>query len=77
VVEFNDLAALEEALKDGQVACLLAEPAMTNIGMVLPEPGFWEAAQALCRRYGTLLIMDETHTISTGMGAPRARLHRT
>ncbi|KJV34355.1 aminotransferase [Aquitalea magnusonii] len=68
VVEFNDLAALEDALKDGQVACLLAEPAMTNIGMVLPEPGFWEAAQALCRHYGTLLIMDETHTISTGMG---------
>lgn len=67
-VEFNDLAALEAALADGQVACLLAEPAMTNIGMVLPEPGFWEAAQALCRRYGTLLLIDETHTISSGPG---------
>ena len=67
-VEFNDLAALEAALADGQVACLLAEPAMTNIGMVLPEPGFWEAAQALCRRHGTLLLIDETHTISTGPG---------
>ena len=67
-VEFNDLAALEAALADGRVACLLAEPAMTNIGMVLPEPGFWDAAQALCRRYGTLLLMDETHTISTGPG---------
>ena len=55
-VEFNDLAALEAALADGRVACLLAEPAMTNIGMVLPEPGFWDAAQALCRRYGTLLL---------------------
>jgi glutamate-1-semialdehyde 2,1-aminomutase len=67
-IEFNDLAALEAALADGQVACLLAEPAMTNIGMVLPEPGFWEAAQALCRRHGTLLLIDETHTISTGPG---------
>lgn len=68
VVEFNDLAALEEALRDFQVACVLAEPAMTNIGMVLPEDGFWAAAQALCRRYGTLLIMDETHTLSSGPG---------
>lgn len=67
-VEFNDLPALEAALADGQVACLLAEPAMTNIGMVLPEPGFWEAAQALCQRYGTLLLIDETHTISSGPG---------
>lgn len=68
VVEFNDLAALEAALADGQVACLLAEPVMTNIGMVLPDPGFWEAAQALCRRHGTLLILDETHTLSSGPG---------
>ncbi|MEO5796722.1 MAG: aspartate aminotransferase family protein [Rhodoferax sp.] len=67
-VEFNDLAALESALADGQVACLLAEPVMTNIGMVLPDPGFWDAAQALCRRYGTLLLIDETHTISSGPG---------
>jgi glutamate-1-semialdehyde 2,1-aminomutase len=73
-VEFNDLAALEVALADGQVACLLAEPAMTNIGMVLPEPGFWEAAQALCRRHGTLLLIDETHTISAGPGG-YARAH--
>ncbi|MDN0084634.1 aspartate aminotransferase family protein [Crenobacter sp. SG2305] len=67
-VEFNDLAALEAALQDGEVACLLAEPAMTNIGMVLPQPGFWQAAQALCKRYGTLLLIDETHTISSGPG---------
>ncbi|PRY04548.1 aspartate aminotransferase family protein [Paraburkholderia sp. BL25I1N1] len=65
-IEFNDLAALENALMDGRVACLLAEPAMTNIGMVLPDPGFWEQAQALCRRFGTLLLIDETHTISSG-----------
>jgi len=65
-IEFNNLAALEAALADNEVACLLAEPVMTNIGMVLPQPGFWEAAQALCRRYGTLLVLDETHTISSG-----------
>lgn len=68
VVEFNDLAALEAALKAGDVACVLAEPTMTNIGMVLPAPGFWQAAQALVRRHGVLLVMDETHTISTGAG---------
>ncbi|WP_133649903.1 aspartate aminotransferase family protein [Paraburkholderia flava] len=67
VVEFNDLAALERALADGQVACVLAEPAMTNIGMVLPADGYWRDAQALLRRYGTLLAMDETHTISSGL----------
>ncbi len=68
VVSFNDLAALEAALSDGQVACLLAEPALTNCGLVPPAPGFWEAAQALCQRFGTLLVMDETHTLSTARG---------
>ncbi|WP_322011519.1 aspartate aminotransferase family protein [Paraburkholderia sp. J12] len=72
VVEFNDLGALERALADGEVACVLAEPAMTNVGMVLPEPGFWREAQALMRRYGTLLAIDETHTISSG---PRGYAH--
>ncbi|MFP6561433.1 aspartate aminotransferase family protein [Paraburkholderia sp. B3] len=66
VVEFNDLVALAHALADGEVACVLAEPAMTNVGMVLPEPGFWREAQALMRRHGTLLAIDETHTISSG-----------
>lgn len=68
VVEFNDLAALEHALEDGDVACVLAEPAMTNIGMVLPEDGYWREAQALIRKYGALLAIDETHTISSGPG---------
>ena len=68
VVEFNDLAALEAALKSGDVACVLAEPVMTNIGMVLPDPGFWEAAQRLIRQYGSVLILDETHTLSSGAG---------
>jgi len=74
VVEFNDLPALEAALKQGDVACVLAEPVMTNIGMVLPEPGFWAEAQAIICRHGTLLVMDETHTISTGPGG-YARAH--
>jgi glutamate-1-semialdehyde 2,1-aminomutase len=68
VVEFNDLAALEKALQGNDVACVLAEPAMTNIGMVLPEPGFWESAQKCIRRHGSALIIDETHTISCGPG---------
>ena len=68
VVEFNDLPALEAALAQGDVACVLAEPVMTNIGMVLPEPGYWQAAQALIKRHGALLVADETHTISTGPG---------
>ncbi|GLS12968.1 aspartate aminotransferase family protein [Hydrogenophaga electricum] len=74
VVEFNDLPALEAALANGDVACVLAEPVMTNIGMVLPEPGFWRAAQALIHRHGSLLVMDETHCISTGPGG-YARAH--
>jgi glutamate-1-semialdehyde 2,1-aminomutase len=68
VIEFNDLPALEAALKGGDIACVLAEPVMTNIGMVLPQPGFWEAAQALIRQHGTLLVLDETHTFSSGPG---------
>jgi glutamate-1-semialdehyde 2,1-aminomutase len=66
VVEFNDAAALEAALLPGDVACVLAEPAMTNIGIVLPAPGFHETLRELTRRTGTLLIIDETHTMSAG-----------
>lgn len=68
VVEFNDLAGLERALAAGDVACILAEPAMTNIGIILPEPGFHVAMRDLATRTGTLLIIDETHTICTGPG---------
>src|SRR5215831_6697419 len=68
VVEFNDLNALEDALRQHDVACLLAEPAMTNVGIILPADGYWKSAQALCRRYGSLLIADETHTICAGPG---------
>jgi glutamate-1-semialdehyde 2,1-aminomutase len=68
VVEFNDLPALEEALKHHDVACVLAEPAMTNVGIILPDEGYWTAARELTRRYGALLIADETHTICAGPG---------
>ena len=68
VVEFNDLQALEDALKHHDVACVLAEPAMTNVGIILPDSGYWSAARELTRRYGTLLIADETHTICAGPG---------
>jgi glutamate-1-semialdehyde 2,1-aminomutase len=67
-VPFNDIAALESALRARDVACVLAEPVMTNCGMVLPEPGFHEALRDLTRRHGTLLAIDETHTLSSGPG---------
>src|SRR3954447_26979729 len=68
VCEFNDLDAMRRLLADEQVACVLTEPALTNIGIVLPEPGFHEGLRAACDDTGTLLIVDETHTISTGPG---------
>src|SRR6266436_421017 len=68
VVEFNDLNALEDALKHRDVACILAEPAMTNVGIILPDDGYWRAARELARRHGALLIADETHTICAGPG---------
>ncbi len=68
VVEFNDIDALERALAPGDVACVLAEPALTNIGIVLPEPGYHEALREITRRTGTLLVIDETHTICAGPG---------
>jgi len=67
-VEFNDVGQLERALADGRIACVLAEPAMTNMGIVLPSNGYHAALRDLTRRYGTLLIIDETHTFSAGPG---------
>ncbi len=68
VIDFNDLAALEAALAPGDVACVLAEPVMTNCGMIVPDEGYLQGLRALTRQYGTLLLIDETHTISTGPG---------
>jgi glutamate-1-semialdehyde 2,1-aminomutase len=68
VVEYNDLEALERELAHEDVAVVLMEPALTNIGIVMPEPGYLEAVRALTRATGTLLIDDETHTFSAGPG---------
>jgi glutamate-1-semialdehyde 2,1-aminomutase len=68
VVEINDLEGLERELAHGDVAVCLFEPALTNVGIVLPEPGYHEAVRELTRTYGTLLINDETHTICAGPG---------
>lgn len=68
VVEFNDLPGLERALADRDVACVVTEPVLTNSCMVLPEPGFHEGLRRLTRETGTLLLIDETHTISTARG---------
>ena len=68
VAEFNDLAAVERELAHGDVACVLTEPALTNIGIVLPEPGFMEGLRELATTSGALLIVDETHTFSAGPG---------
>jgi glutamate-1-semialdehyde 2,1-aminomutase len=69
IVEFNDLDALDRALSEGDVACVLAEPALTNhSGIVLPDPGFHQGLREMTRRHGALLIIDETHTISSGPG---------
>jgi len=68
VVEWNDVVALEEALAHEDVACVLAEPALTNIGIVLPDPGYHEKLRELTRKYGTYLVIDETHCICAGPG---------
>jgi glutamate-1-semialdehyde 2,1-aminomutase len=68
VVEFNDGDALERVLREEEIACVMTEPALTNIGIVLPHPGFHEALRELTRATGTLLLIDETHTFSAGPG---------
>lgn len=68
VVEWNDFEDLESELAFGDVACVLAEPAMTNVGIVLPAPGYHAHLRAATRRAGALLVLDETHTLSAGPG---------
>jgi glutamate-1-semialdehyde 2,1-aminomutase len=75
VIEFNDIAALETALSARDVAVVLAEPVMTNIGIIHPDPGYHEALRELTRKYGTYLIIDETHTICAGPGGYTAAHH--
>lgn len=66
--EFNNLEGVEAALAKGDVAAILTEPVMTNSCMVLPDAGFHDGLRQLSLHYGALLIMDETHTISSGLG---------
>ena len=73
MAEFNDLGSVERALAHGDVAVVITEPALTNIGIVLPEPGFLDGLRELCTRYGSLLLIDETHTFSAGPGGMTAR----
>jgi glutamate-1-semialdehyde 2,1-aminomutase len=68
VVEFNDLPALERELARGDIACVVTEPVLTNSAMVLPEPGFHQSLRQLTHDAGTLLLIDETHTLSSGYG---------
>ena len=68
VVPFNGLEALDRRLAEGDVACLLMEPALTNIGIVLPEDGYLAGVREITRRHGVLLVMDETHTLCAGPG---------
>jgi len=68
VLPFNDVEALDKRLAEGDVACLLMEPALTNIGIVLPEEGYLDAVREITRRHGVLLIIDETHTLCAGPG---------
>ncbi len=68
VVPFNDADALDRRLAEGDAACLLMEPALTNIGIVLPEPGYLDAVREITRRHGVLLVIDETHTLCAGPG---------
>lgn len=74
IVEFNDLPALDAALRGNDVACVIAEPVLTNSCMVLPEAGFHDGLRRLTRATGTLLLIDETHTISTGPGGYTRKL---
>jgi glutamate-1-semialdehyde 2,1-aminomutase len=72
VVPFNDLDALDRRLAEGDVACLLMEPALTNIGIVLPDLGYLEGVREITRRHGVLLVNDETHTLCAGPGGATA-----
>lgn len=75
VIEFNDIPALEAALAPGDVAAVLAEPVMTNIGIIHPDPGYHDALRQITRRTGTILIIDETHTICAGPGGYTQAYH--
>jgi glutamate-1-semialdehyde 2,1-aminomutase len=66
VIDFNDVDALEKALAPGDIACVITEPVMTNLGIIPPEPGYHDALRAITKKYGTLLLIDETHSMCAG-----------
>jgi len=72
VIPFNDADALDRRLTEGDVACLLMEPALTNIGIVLPDQGYLDSVREITRRHGVLLVNDETHTLCAGPGGATA-----
>jgi glutamate-1-semialdehyde 2,1-aminomutase len=79
VVPFNDVEALDRMLTDrgSEIACLIMEPVMMNIGVVVPQPGYLEAARDLCTRHGVVLIFDEVKsgaTIAAGGAIERFRV---
>ena len=74
MVPFNDLDALDRRLAEGDVACLLMEPALTNIGIVLPEDGYLAGVREITRRHDVLLVIDETHTLCAGPGGAHGRV---
>lgn len=73
VVPFNDVRAVRRALRDQKVACVMAEPVMTNCGMIEPKPGYWDQVHELCLATQTPLLLDETHTLSQGLGGYAAQ----
>lgn len=73
IVPYNDLEALERALADGEVACVLAEAAITNCGVVMPADGFHTGLRELVSEAGSLLVLDETHTLVAGPGGLTGR----
>ncbi|HPW68535.1 MAG: transaminase [Desulfomonilia bacterium] len=66
VIDFNDAEALEKALAPGDIACVITEPVMTNLGIIPPEPGYHDALRTITKKYGTLLLIDETHSMCAG-----------
>ncbi len=73
VIPFNDLEAAERAFATGEIAAMLMEPALTNIGIVLPEPDYLKGMEELCLKYDVIWILDETHTLSAGPGGMTAK----
>jgi glutamate-1-semialdehyde 2,1-aminomutase len=73
LVQYNDLEAVERELDRGDVACVVAEPAITNVGVIQPNEGFHAGLRRVTSAFGTLLVLDETHTLVAGPGGLTAR----